>query len=500
MRARWVCAVCLAAALLFCCGWPAFASPSQSPAVPTVDVGIRPADYRKLISDSGNTARSAFASVDSGAYQKISINARGAFSRVIGQAMPTKRIPFRIRFQSPAALSQTLGNASVVFVNSKMPMELFTEYIALDIYEYLGVPTPAHAFAFVRFNNQDVGIYLTVESVNGTFLEKHFENSGGSLYKSTYDYVPSPYYESVWFGLLEAKRDCGSETVMRLLEALKNRSGYEEYLDMDEVLRFFACTAAMGGEGSLLTERNNFFLYDDNGKIVLIPWDLGTAFDTVKSKNRIDCFYLDDYEDVPTPLFELIMRNPAYKERYHAYLREICDGFLAPEHLHPYVTSLVETLTPYLARDVSMFLNTDTTPRDLLTARSMQYSPLLYTLDRYYESLTDQLDGKSTERYYDPESGALQITMTGEGIASFLLPYSPKMDPTLPQRIQDGYADWHAGYLAGGIPDAYYEYAIAAGCFILGAAAVFFFFRAPVWRENAAARKRNKQDIQNRRC
>ena len=482
MRVRLIGVFFLLAVLVACAPVCVFARTSGSVSVPTVNVGIQPSVYRKLISDSQNIPRNVFVSVDGDAYQQLEINARGAFSRVIGQSMPTKRIPFRIRFQTPDGLSAALDNASVVFVNSKMPMELFTEYLALDIYALLGVPTPAHGFSFVRFNDQDVGVYLTVESVNERFLSKHFAYTRGSLYKSTYDYEPSPYHDSIWFGALETKTDLSHETLVRLLQALDRREGYEEYLDMDEVLRYFACTAAVGGEGSLLTEQNNFFLYDNNGKIVLIPWDLGTAFDTGKTNNWIDCFYLDDYENVRTPLFELIMRNPEYKERYHAYIRQICESFLAPEHLHPYVTQLVETLAPYLERDVSMFLNTETTPQDLLTAREMQYSPLLYTLDQYYLSLTDQLDGKSTERYYDPQTENYVFDMSGEGITAFMTEYSPKMDPTLSKRIQSAYAGWREKYLDGGVPDVYYEYGIAGAVFAAGAAVLAVSFRVPAWR------------------
>ncbi len=447
-----------------------------------IDFGLQPSVYKRLISDTRNVPRKAFVSVNGGPYQQLQINTRGAFSRVIGQAMPSKKIPLRVKFRSENDFSPALSNTSVVFVNSKMPMELFTEYIALDLYASLGVPTPAHAFAFVRMNGVDVSPYLAVESVNTRFLEKQFGGAEGSLYKSTYDYVPSPYHESIWFGGLEAKSDRGHETLLRLLDALNRREGYEAYLDMDEILRYFACTAAVGGEGSLLTEQNNFFLYDNGGKIVLIPWDLGTAFDTSKRPSWIDCFYLDDYEDLKTPLFELIMQNPEYKETYHAYLRGICETFLAPARLHPYVTGLVETLAPYLARDAAMFLTAPTTPQDLLTASEMQYSPLLYTLDRYYQSLTAQLDGKSGEMYYDPAGETLDMTMTGEGIADFLADYSPMLDPSLPQKITDAYPSWRAGYLGDGIPDVYYEYCIAGAVFVFGCAALVFFFRFPARR------------------
>ena len=218
------------------------------------------------------------------------------------------------------------------FINSLTPYRLIAEYLALDLFDFAGIPTPAHSLAFIRFNGVDFGLYIAVEDVNKPFLRKWYKEPLGSAYKATFDNTKAAdYVDSEWFGVLFEKVSGESNHFAELISSLDRGEGYEQYVDLDEWLRYYACVAVIGGDGSIFSEQNNFVLYDNNGKYQLIPWDLSEAFSGRETVNGIDRYYIWDELNNPNPLFDLIMKNPANRAKYHEYIRHFADSFLSPE-------------------------------------------------------------------------------------------------------------------------------------------------------------------------
>ena len=478
--------------LTFFHGEPAFAAASPEP-VAVTDIGIKPGVYDKLISDDRNVQRPAAASVDGGSANSVKINIRGESSRWIGQAIPTRRIPFRIKYSAGNALTEQLGNKSVIYRNAFTPFRLLAEAVAMDLFEYMDVPTPAHAFSFVQFNGVDFGLYLTIEEVNETFLAKHFSGNLFSLYKSVSDQIPAKRYDSVWFGTLEAEIDRGSADLLRLTDALDKGNDYERYLDTDEFLRALACIAAIGGGGSFALENKDFILYDNNGKFVLIPWDMDEAFRDYPTENSIDRFYLNDDPNCPNPLFDLILSNPAYKTQYYAYLNQILDGFLAPEILFPKVEALVRDISPYLMRDTSIFLNSDSVASDLLYETRLEKCPLMYTLQNYYTSLKEQLNGTAQHFFVNPQYDLNEFELTVGGVAGYYAAHSPMLNTDLPELIRSAYPAWKKNAYGEGFPGLDRESLFALGVFAAGAFVLALSFIIPACRGRRPLQPKTKK-------
>lgn len=477
-RPRTVClylSVLLLFPSLFFFAPPASAGETAPAVVQTFEVGIRPAAYRKLISDETEPTFSVPVSVDGGAYLRGKLKLRGNASKGVGLLMQTKRIPIQLSFSRTDALKETLNNSCIKLINSFTPFRLLAEYMALDVFSYFGIPTPAHEFAFLRYNDVDFGLYLAVENVNDEFLAKKFPDGSGSLFKESQKDFSHDYSISNWFGSLYMTVDNGSERIMALLDALDRGEGYEDYLDVDEFLRFFACLAANGAASSFLTEQNNFFLYDTGEKFLLLPWDNADAFGAYPNENNIDSFRMDPWEDCfyPPPVFTLLMEKEEYKERYHSYIKEINDTFLAPEHLDPYLNSLASAVQPYLERDRTILLNE---PYSLPLRPSEGYGSvnvLLDTLHRIHRNLSDQLNGKTDSYYFNPvyfgsedfpEGVVMQDDM--EKILTYYVRKTPNYDPGITEKICGAYTDWLRK--TGGVPlfaDDPAEVAVAAAIF-----------------------------------
>ena len=411
------------------------------------DVGIRPDDFRSMIANKEKISHPVWVRADGGDYRGAKINIRGSSSKDIGMLMPTKRIPFELVFNSGAEAVPPFSNPSVKYINPFMPYRLLAEYVGLDLFASSGIPTPEHAFSFLRLNGTDFGVYLAVEDVNKHFLTKHFSGNVGSLYKCTNNINPDADLHTVWFGNIFTKTDRGSQTLSALLAALDRGEGFENYLDMDEILRFFACTAVIGGNGSILTERSNFLLYDNGGKFVLLPWDLSEAFCAFLSGNGIDHFELDDDSGDPNPLFELIMQNPENREKYHAYIRQINDTFLSPERIQPYLRSLIREVAPYLLRDRTIFRNVPDLETAMTSGNVLYSENLAAVLDEIHTQIQDQLDGKIDAFYLNTDRFVLPDMIDYTEWMDALSQSTDNYNASVVEAVCDAYPVWRRGFV-----------------------------------------------------
>lgn len=410
------------------------------PEVVELTIGIAPADYKALVTESEKTSYDVYTKVGDGAYQNASINIRGYSSRIIGLQTPARRIPFELKFADKEAFSSEISNKSVKFISSLTPYRLIAEYLALELFDYAGIPTPAHTFTFVRFNDVDFGLYIAVEDLNKTFLNKRYGNASHYLLKATSDGSKAdPNIDSSrWFGNLFEKVGNDTPSIQRLLEALNSGSGYTQLINVDEWLRFFACIAVTDGEGSVLTELNNIALYHHNGKFELIPWDLSEAFTCLNTKNGIDCYYVNEESDEVCPLFELLMKSAENKAKYHSYIQELNEGFMKPELMEQRYNDILDALEPYLPRDRSIFLNSETTISELREGGSAPPNNLLYTLHGIYDNLNAQLNAAEHTYFATEIDPGLYVSSFG-GLIRYYKKHSPMYDSSLPKKIQKAY-------------------------------------------------------------
>lgn len=212
---------CILFALLFCAlPLSASAAASAGSAVAEVDIGIAPEYYEKLVTESEKTPYPALAVWNGDAFE-VQINIRGNTSKRLGLSTETKRIPFELKRGQKVPICEALGNHDVKFVNSLTPYQLLAEYIALELFAWMDVPTPAHALSFVQFNGVDFGMYLAVEDINGAFLRKHYADASGVLLKNTSDMnKPKGYVTSEWFGALFEKEGKNDPNIGAFLAAL----------------------------------------------------------------------------------------------------------------------------------------------------------------------------------------------------------------------------------------------------------------------------------------
>jgi spore coat protein CotH len=151
--------------------------------------------------------------------------------------------------------------------------------------------------------------------------------------------------------------------LFHFLDILNNESDetfpaeIEKVLDVDEVLRYLAVSTLIVHLDNYIAMGHNYYLYEDNGRFVIIPWDLNMAFGTFNyglNREKLINYYIDE----PTggvvkdrPLVYRLLSYQPYLDAYHGYLKELLDGPFAVDTMNSRIDELVELIRPAVMTD-----------------------------------------------------------------------------------------------------------------------------------------------------
>jgi spore coat protein CotH len=157
--------------------------------------------------------------------------------------------------------------------------------------------------------------------------------------------------------------------LFRFLEVLNNEPDetfpeeIEKVLDVDETLRYLAVSALVVHLDNYIAMGHNYYLYENNGKFVVLPWDLNMAFGTFNyglSTEQLINYYIDEPSGGPMetrPLIDRLLSHPAYLEKYHGYLEELLEGPFAVEVMEARINELSDLIRPYVQADELKFFS-----------------------------------------------------------------------------------------------------------------------------------------------
>lgn len=166
------------------------------------------------------------------------------------------------------------------------------------------------------------------------------------------------------------KTKTDEEDHQRVITALKNLSDgtdLETYINVDEVLRYFAAhTVVVNLDSYISNMGHNYLLYENNGQLSMIPWDYNMAFGGFQSSSASEVvnFPIDtpvsgvSMED--RPMLSQLLTVPEYMEKYHEYLQEILDGYFKDGQFEQTVDSLNALISEHIQNDPSAFYTYET--------------------------------------------------------------------------------------------------------------------------------------------
>ncbi len=162
-----------------------------------------------------------------------------------------------------------------------------------------------------------------------------------------------------------AKTDITTADEDRLISSLKSLSegtDIEDAVNTDEVIRYFVVHNFLcNGDSYTGSMVHNYYLYEEDGQLSMIPWDYNLSFGafdssdaTAQVNSPIDSPVSgDSLED--RPMVAWIFSDETYTELYHQYFAE----FLENVDLQSLISETAELIAPYVEKDPTAFYTYD---------------------------------------------------------------------------------------------------------------------------------------------
>ena len=409
--------------------------------------------------------------IDGEAFRNVGIRGKGNTSLSTVSSMDADRYSFKIEFDQYDSTKTYYGLDKLSLNNLIQDNTMMKDYLTYQMMNEFGAAAPLSSFVYITVNGEDWGLYLAVEAVEESFLQRNFGNNYGELYKpdsmnmgggrgngKDFDFndfmgssneetntgntmpnmpgqlrleaggdasampaMPEGFDPSQMGGMTpgqpgsfgqqgnitppntntgataqssfdpsqmgvfggfgmgsgdtklqyidddpdsystifsSAKTDVTDADQTRLIAALKALSeGEDSAVDVESVIRYFVVhnfvVNADSYTGSMI---HNYYLYEEDGQLSMIPWDYNLAFGTFQGSSASNA--VNDDIDAPLsvtgsdrPMIDWILSSEEYTDLYHQYFQE----FLNTVDVQSIITQAKELIAPYVLKDPTKF-------------------------------------------------------------------------------------------------------------------------------------------------
>lgn len=356
----------------------------------------------------------------------------------------TDRYSFKLKFDAFID-GQTCFGLDTLLLNNMFGDNTYQkEFISFDIMNYIGVDSALCEYSNISVNDKKWGFYLAIEGYDDSFLQRTYGDTGnlysvksleinnmqeimskknsidtenigssnGTDLKYTNEKISS--YSGIFENSVSESTTTDKKRIIKALKKLSQGSELETYFNVDQILRYLAAhTVVVNLDSYSSTMSQNYFLYEKNGKVSVLPWDYGLAFGGIFATDieTVINFPIDtpvySVKLEERPLIEKLFENKEYLNRYHNYLQQIVDGYFVNYGFEKKIKSIDNKISQYVAEDPSAFCSYDD-----YQASTKAFSSL-GTLRG--ESIQGQLDGTipSTTKLQEKQP---QLLISGENI------------------------------------------------------------------------------------
>src|SRR6266850_862499 len=303
-----------------------------------------PADWASLRENfRSNTYYAANISVDGEVLQQVGIRSRGKGSRNSdkpGLLVDTNKYVSNQEFH---------GLKKLVLDNVIQDASFLHEPLAYQVFEAMGIPSPAISYTRLTVNDEFWGVYWLVENIDKNFLAARFGDKEGNLFK--YEYVENYTFTdkgsdpASYLGLFKPETHDDHPDATALMQFIQAVNGAADgaptvaaaapFIDVDKFLTYVAVENAIAEQDGWagLEGMNNFYIYQFTGqtKFVVIPWDQDTSFvsGSWPVLQRLDT----------NVLTRKLLADPAKKQVYLAQLKAAAAAAVNPGFLLPKLES-----------------------------------------------------------------------------------------------------------------------------------------------------------------
>ncbi|MDY6227694.1 MAG: CotH kinase family protein [Clostridium sp.] len=210
--------------------------------------------------------------------------------------------------------------------------------------------------------------------------------------------------------VFKSTTETDEDKVIEMIKNLNAGTNLEEYLNVDEILRYFAVNTFLVNLDSYASNmKHNYYLYERDGLFEIIPWDynlsfggfnIGTASKAINFP--IDSPVTDSLEN--SPLIGKLLEVDKYKETYHKYLQETVD-YVNDGTYENTINQVNSLISDYVKNDATAFYTYE------------EYIASLPELIKFGEdrakSISSQLDGSQPSTSYGNIETTVNLTALG---------------------------------------------------------------------------------------
>ncbi len=409
--------------------------------------------------------------IDGENYSNIGIRAKGNTSLSNVSQMDSDRYSFKLEFDQYDSTKSYHGLDKISLNNIIQDNTYMKDYLVYRMMGEFGVAAPLCSYVYITVNGEDFGLYLAVESIEESFLQRNYGNDYGELYKpdsmsfgggrgngKDFDFsefenneenaetnrsnqMPTPpegfggrgqrpfdngenpfenggmpdfsqmpdmsqipempenfedrafadrgekggmggkgsddvklkyiddSFESYSNIFDNAKTDITDADKTRLIESLKslsNGKNIESVVDVKQVIKYFVVhNFVVNGDSYTGSMIHNYYLYEKDGIMSMLPWDYNLAFGTFQSSDATSA--VNSAIDSPVsggdisnrPMIAWIFQNEEYTNLYHEYFTQFISEFFDSGKVEKIIDDTVETISPYVEKDPSKFCDYD---------------------------------------------------------------------------------------------------------------------------------------------
>ena len=317
----------------------------DSDRVHTID--IRMEDWETFLETAAEETYSPCTLViDGETFEQAGLRAKGNNSLRLTEDYGLRRYSLKVEFDHYQEGNSYYGLDKLSLDASFQDNSYLKTYMVYDMMHYMQVPTPLCSYAQVSVNGEPWGLFLAVEEPEEAFARRCFGKQHGNLYKPDYrslkaenadvalQYVDDDpdSYENIF---RKAKFDVTEADKQRLIRALKildSGENLDQAVNVDQVLRYFTVQVfVMNWDSYLGRTGHNYFLYEEDGVISMLPWDYNLAFgtyalgmtDPIRDPNILINYPIFTPAEGEVmrerPLYHNLMKNDRYFQQYQKY-------------------------------------------------------------------------------------------------------------------------------------------------------------------------------------
>ena len=427
--------------------------------------------------------------IDGEVYKNVGIRAKGNTSLSTVASLGSERYSFKIEFDHYDSSITYHGLDKLSLNNLIQDSTMMKDYLTYTMMNRFGVDSPLCSYVYITVNGEDWGLYLAVEGVEDSFLERNYGSDHGELYKPDSmsfgggrgngrdfdmgdfekreetgalevpegfdasdmpggfdasdmpeDFDPSDMfagggdgrfsvggsgmgssdvklqyiddepdsYPNIWNNAKTEITKADQERLIRSLKKLSDGEQIESVVDMEQVMRYFVVHNYVCNDDSYTGMMvHNYYLYEEDGQMAMIPWDYNLAFGTFHAADADSA--VNTPIDNPVsggasdrPMLNWIFESEEYTARYHQLFTE----FLNTVDIPKIIDEAYDLIESYVEKDPTAFYTDEAFENGVETLRKF--------CDLRSESISMQLDsGETTENMGCADASSISLSDMG---------------------------------------------------------------------------------------